>query len=585
MKNAHFKIDTRLATILAENYKSSEVALKELIDNAWDAFATEVYITIPDFYIYNDEIITIKDNGIGMSEKQVREEYLLVARDKTKSGKTKEYKRIKRRIKGRKGIGKFAGLITANLMTIKTKSILSEKVVNLEINKKVLENSAKDLEKIDLPIVINKNKDSSGTEIILSDLLDTLFAPSSEKLAQILFLEYGHQDNFKIYINNKILDTENIPGETTEIERDIPEIGKVKLKFTLANKKTKLFGISIRINGKIISEPTLFDLDNNDDIPISLIKRIYGTVEADGLLPFVSNFGVILENSIAYQNLKDFCTSEITKKINEVYKRELNIAKARRQKEINKALEKLPEHKRKFAERALNKVLEKFYNESQKKFETIVNFVLNSIEKDEYWEVLKNIDIAKNKDIHIFAEALSEFGLLEIVLISNQARNRLKYIQDLNILVDNKKTTEETIHKAIENSMWLFGIEYSLMSSNVSNNTIIQKYFKEKFKGKRKSKRPDLLLTNRFDDKYLLIEFKNPTLKVGRDALNQALKYRDDLNKWIPRENTDIIVIGGFKDKSLPSKNESERTTLMSYNGLFTKAESQLKWLIKELSN
>lgn len=32
---AHFSVDPRVATILGENYSSSERALRELVDNAW----------------------------------------------------------------------------------------------------------------------------------------------------------------------------------------------------------------------------------------------------------------------------------------------------------------------------------------------------------------------------------------------------------------------------------------------------------------------------------------------------------------------------------------------------------------------
>ena len=39
MNKANFKVDTRLTSLLGENYRSTEVALKELIDNAWDADA------------------------------------------------------------------------------------------------------------------------------------------------------------------------------------------------------------------------------------------------------------------------------------------------------------------------------------------------------------------------------------------------------------------------------------------------------------------------------------------------------------------------------------------------------------------
>ena len=43
---ANFSVDPRLAAILGENYTSSERALRELVDNAWDAEAKVVQITL-----------------------------------------------------------------------------------------------------------------------------------------------------------------------------------------------------------------------------------------------------------------------------------------------------------------------------------------------------------------------------------------------------------------------------------------------------------------------------------------------------------------------------------------------------------
>jgi hypothetical protein len=37
-----FRVDPRIAEILGESYRSSEQALKELVDNAWDSDATKV---------------------------------------------------------------------------------------------------------------------------------------------------------------------------------------------------------------------------------------------------------------------------------------------------------------------------------------------------------------------------------------------------------------------------------------------------------------------------------------------------------------------------------------------------------------
>ncbi len=44
---ARFSVDPRLSALLGESYTSSERALRELVDNAWDAEARVVKITLP----------------------------------------------------------------------------------------------------------------------------------------------------------------------------------------------------------------------------------------------------------------------------------------------------------------------------------------------------------------------------------------------------------------------------------------------------------------------------------------------------------------------------------------------------------
>jgi len=43
-----FGVDARLVKLLSDNYRNTELALKELIDNAWDADADEVTVTLPE---------------------------------------------------------------------------------------------------------------------------------------------------------------------------------------------------------------------------------------------------------------------------------------------------------------------------------------------------------------------------------------------------------------------------------------------------------------------------------------------------------------------------------------------------------
>ena len=80
MSKANFKVDTSITSILGENYRSTEHALKELIDNSWDADSEVVNITMPE--PFEKAEIIVKDNGSGMTEREIRNEYLFIARSR-----------------------------------------------------------------------------------------------------------------------------------------------------------------------------------------------------------------------------------------------------------------------------------------------------------------------------------------------------------------------------------------------------------------------------------------------------------------------------------------------------------------------
>ena len=75
-------MDTQLEIQFEENflYRNNrnittrfDIALTELIANAWDAGATKVDINIPNDY---HEELTIEDNGTGMSLEEIKKRWL-----------------------------------------------------------------------------------------------------------------------------------------------------------------------------------------------------------------------------------------------------------------------------------------------------------------------------------------------------------------------------------------------------------------------------------------------------------------------------------------------------------------------------
>ena len=100
--HARFQVNSRLASLLSQEYSSTEKALKELVDNAWDADADSVNITLPA-PMSNDSIV-ILDDGTGMTTQEIRSNYLSIASDRReRSGERTAGKQ--RLVKGRKGVG------------------------------------------------------------------------------------------------------------------------------------------------------------------------------------------------------------------------------------------------------------------------------------------------------------------------------------------------------------------------------------------------------------------------------------------------------------------------------------------------
>ncbi|MBI4682018.1 MAG: ATP-binding protein, partial [Nitrospirae bacterium] len=384
-KNANFKVDPKLAELLGETYKSTEDAVKEFVDNSFDADADNVWITLPQ-PMTEDPVITILDDGTGMKEQELRSEYLKIASSRLsrKGDKTILKQRV---VKGRKGIGKFAGLMVAEIMEVKTKA--GGKETTLTIIKNDLAKAKYDLEKVKLPIsVIECPKEEHGATITLRGLNQNFEFPNSDKLKQLLVWDYGRVQDLAIFVNNEKVGIQDFHGKIVEKEIKLGDHVKGKPIYAIADKPVKQPGIIYRVGNKIVGRPENF-LKEDEIIPDKLKKRVVGEIVCDDLEDFVTaDWGAIIENSKLNESIKAEVKSELTNSLNEVFKTEMHLARQRYQNKINRELEKLPEYKRQFAEKSLARILEKFYGEAEEKVNTLISVMVDALEKDYYWNVI-----------------------------------------------------------------------------------------------------------------------------------------------------------------------------------------------------
>lgn len=157
-----------LSELSRGTYVSYSRAAKELLSNAWDALATEVQIKISD----DLNEITLLDNGVGMSEEDIRERFLRIGGSKAAGVAT----RGGRRMIGHKGIGALSVInICKEVRVLTTQQGSSERMeVALDIPK-VLELAKQD-EDLESHYVYqltkwpNEDKNSHYTYITLRNL-------------------------------------------------------------------------------------------------------------------------------------------------------------------------------------------------------------------------------------------------------------------------------------------------------------------------------------------------------------------------------------------------------------------------------
>jgi len=399
--------------------------------------------------------------------------------------------------------------------------------------------AVEDIEKLPINLVVeNCEKKLHGTCITLSSLHQSLAFPNPDKFRQLLLQEYGREIDFEIMVNEKLLDIDDIQGNYTQHNAKLPVVGNIKLEFTISNQKTKLKqpGISIRVGGKVVGKPDFFGIDTVEDFPLKLLGKIFGEIEVDGLSDHVTaDWGALVENSELYETVKNHVQPIIIKKVKEEYGREINLAQARLQKRINERLALLPEYKRQYADKAIKLILGKYFGEPESKLEPIVSVILDALERTDYRTVLDYIHEAKHSDISTLAEVLAEFGLAEIAIIGEQARSRLEFLDRLEQLCKEKDTDEMLIHSSLEKNLWIFGIQYSVFSSNKTLKHQIEDYLGKKYTGKRAKKRPDLMLSVNHANEYLLVEFKRPSHSLKHIDYQQVTGYRND---FVPFTNS-----------------------------------------------
>ncbi|MGB9120720.1 MAG: ATP-binding protein [Candidatus Angelobacter sp.] len=187
-----------------------DVALTELVANAWDAGATEVALSLPENV---GEMLTIEDDGTGMLPSDFRKKWMTLGYDRIRNqGVLAEFpperKSWKRPAYGRNGIGRHGMLCFASEYKVETRraGVLSIFTVSTAVGKDPFE-------------LVNEESRKArghGTKLVARV---TRNLPSAERIRGVLAARFLHDPQFIVKVNGKSVPLAWIIHEISSQER------------------------------------------------------------------------------------------------------------------------------------------------------------------------------------------------------------------------------------------------------------------------------------------------------------------------------------------------------------------------------
>ena len=192
-------IDKKVLRLLgAQLYGDTPSIISELVQNAYDADAPAVWITI-NTVVPNS--IIVADNGIGMTPDEVNDRFLNIGQDRrtayplSPSG---------RKVLGRKGIGKLAVFSLAKIINVFSRKDGQVAACQLDFDEITLHDA--DPKSLDEKIADFKPKDLSkqgtGTRIELRNIQKDISKSLNYIINRLLRTFDVNSDDFKIFIRS-----------------------------------------------------------------------------------------------------------------------------------------------------------------------------------------------------------------------------------------------------------------------------------------------------------------------------------------------------------------------------------------------
>ncbi|MBI9033414.1 MAG: ATP-binding protein [Bacteroidales bacterium] len=589
---------------------SPEIALTELVANAWDAGATTVDITIPEDY--GNKLIVV-DNGTGLTQGQFQNRWMKLGYNRLKhQGKNVIFPtgvEGKRFAYGRNGVGRHGLLCFNNEYEVITNSEGKKSTFVITTLSETQPFVIKDYK------FEKSTKEGTRLEVIVNKNL-----PKPEKILDIISARFLHDPKFIVSINKKTVPLEQLSGLINS--REIPVNNDITIKVHFidsqkAARSTLYQGIAFWQGGRLVGEPSWilgneFILDGRT----KYAKRYTVVVRTNDLADF------IFEDWTSFKKVETM--NEVYRKVGEyvnemfslVAKENIEETKELIKSEIAKDYAVLSPLARYELNEAIETITFSHPTAKQESISIAVEAIVNLEKSRSGKDLLVKLSKLTEDDILGLNKLLENWSVRDALSVLDEIDNRISVIEAIRKLSGDENVDElHVLHPLVTSARWIFGPEYE--SAEYSSNRQLQNAVEIVFKKKIQKdvfnnhrKRPDIVVLSNSTlsvtgteiyngdtslatvNKILLIELKKGGSKLSRKERNQAMEYVEDFincGNLIGNPNIDCYVIGKeFSEKvALTAKvGEGDRgiINICIFDQLVDTAERRLFGLRKKLS-
>lgn len=524
-----------------------DIALTELVANAWDAGATHVEIFIPDKH---GESITIKDNGIGLTKEEFYERWMKLSYNRlAHQGKKVVFPNGKtgtRIAYGRNGVGRHGLLCFNDEYDVVTSK--NNKELSLTVSTKIQGQA----------IAITNEQEDKTTEhgTTLSVVVDRNL-PSVKNIREIISSRFLHDPQFIIDVNRQRLTLDQLDGLLDKSELTTKDGYKITANFIdskKSSKKTIYQGIAFWQGGRLVGVPSwVLEYTYYVDGRTAIAKRYTIVIQSNDLGDLVKEDWSGFRNDKRTLNLYETVKDYITQKFEEVAKANIEETKIAVKSELKAKLKNASPLALYEVDEVIESISISNPTANKESISIAVEAIVNLKSSQNGQELLAKLSRLNEEDIADLNKILERWSVKDALTVLSEIDRRLSVIEAIRKLSKDKSVDElHILHPLVTESRWLFGPEYDTpeYTSNRQLQTVAKKLFDKRIDDSdiKINKRPDIVvladkssvsITGTEDvssntnlvvvNKVLIIELKRGGFEIKSDERNQALGYVEQL--------------------------------------------------------